>query len=292
MNMGEDMYSHDKTPSAVVAYLALLIGIVLVVAIVSAFVTKMVQLGRKSSGDRNKTVSGDKKDAWYQRMSIGFAVSAWLSLGFIMALLRWQPWGSRLMYPALAMTVIMTANVAGALTEGKTGTKATASAPKYQKAVATITLGLFIACAAIFCVQPTIYNMKPAVENLQAGCENRMSRYFRFNDRYTAYQQLVAKTEQLGMKKIGLSISGDGYDYPLWLMYQKTDKDVLLYHVLLDEDDEKGIDRQTELPECILYVEHGAISVGESVTYHGEQYECIYVSDANPDAPDAILIHI
>ena len=40
-----------------------------------------------------------------QKLSYGFIVSAWLSFGFMMALLRWQPWGSRLLYPSLAMMI-------------------------------------------------------------------------------------------------------------------------------------------------------------------------------------------
>ena len=278
MNMGEDMYSHDKTPSAVVTYLALLAGIVLVVAVVALCVSK---LRGKAVTEKGEAVAAQKqeKNSWYNRMSIGFAVSAWLSLGFIMALLRWQPWGTRLMYPALAMTVIMTANVAGAVL--KEGTKA-----------GQVGLAFLIVLSTLFCISPTVYNMQPAVENLQAGCENRMRRYFRFNDRYTAYNQLIDKTEELGFKTIGLSISGDGYDYPLWLMYRKEDADVLLYHVILDEDDTENIDNQTKQPDCILYVEHGAISVGEQKTYHGTAYECVYVSDANPDAPDAVLVKV
>jgi len=142
----------------------------------------------------------------------------------------------------------------------------------------------------ILCKASVSYNMQPAVENIKAGCEDRLSRYFRYNNRYTAYQQILAKTEELGCKKIGVSISGDGYDYPLWLMYEKETEDTLLYHVILDEDDVNEMDDRTDLPECILYVEHGTIEVGESRTYQGENYTCVYVSDVNPDAPDAVLV--
>lgn len=288
MNMGEDMYSHDKTPSAVVTYLALLAGIVLVAAVIGLCVAKLrgrfvADKERKGvsekHGNLKKRAGNQQRDVWYFRINIGFAVSAWLSLGFIMALLRWQPWGTRLMYPALAMTVVMTANMAGAVL--KEGTKA-----------GQVGLALLIVLSTLFCISPTVYNMQPALESLQAGCENRMRRYFRFNDRYTAYNQLIDKTEELGFKTIGLSISGDGYDYPLWLMYRKEDADVLLYHVILDEDDTENIDDQTKQPDCILYVEHGTISVGEQKTYHGTAYECVYVSDANPDAPDAVLVKV
>lgn len=301
MNMGEDMYSHDKTSSAVVTYLALLAGILLLAAIVMKIADCIAkgkmgkQTGKqKRQGQAFRPVEDDGKK-WYQCMSIGFAVSAWLSLGFIMALLRWQPWGTRLMYPALAMTVVMTANVAGGFVKDKKadGGKKSGEDKKAdgrREGRGQVILAVIVLLSTVFCIRPTVYNMKPAVENVQAGCKDRMARYFRFNDRYTAYGQLIDKTEELGVTKIGLSISGDGYDYPLWLMYRRADKTVRLYHVILDEDDANDMDGQTEFPECILYVEHGTIAVGESVTYHGTQYECVYVSDVNPDAPDAVLV--
>jgi hypothetical protein len=299
MNMGEDMYSHDKTPSAVVAYLALLAGVVMIVAVLAALGGKRRKAEHSDSTTDGRQDAAERKttEPWYEHLSIGFIVSSWLSLGFIMALLRWQPWGSRLMYPALAMMVITIANAAGAVFAGRRKDWKSGSGCM-----------ILIALAALFCIRPVIYNLQPAIENAQAGCKDRQKRYFRFNDRYTAYKQLIAKTEELGFKKIGLSISGDGYDYPLWLMYRETDRDVRLYHVILDEDRRNGEElgetlpdlapsgktgRKTDsslLPECILYVEHGRLNEGECLTYQGTAYRCIYVSDVNPDAPDAVLV--
>ncbi len=299
MNMGEDMYSHDKTPSAVVAYLALLAGVVMIVAVLAALGGKRRKAEHSESTTDGRQDAAERKttEPWYEHLSIGFIVSSWLSLGFIMALLRWQPWGSRLMYPALAMMVITIANAAGAVFAGRRKDWKSGSGCM-----------ILIALAALFCIRPVIYNLQPAIENAQAGCKDRQNRYFRFNDRYTAYKQLIAKTEELGFKKIGLSISGDGYDYPLWLMYRETDRDVHLYHVILDEDRRNGEElgetlsdlapsgktgRKTDsslLPECILYVEHGRLNEGECLTYQGTAYRCIYVSDVNPDAPDAVLV--
>ena len=308
MNMGEDMYSHDKTPSAVVAYLALLAGVVMIVAVVAALLGKRRRAEQSESKPEGRKSGGqdatERRTAalWYEYLSVGFIVSSWLSLGFIMALLRWQPWGSRLMYPALAMMVVTIANAAGAVFAGR---RKEAGKKDWKSESGCIIL---IVLSALFCIRPAIYNLQPAIENVQAGCKNRQSRYFRFNDRYTPYKQLIAKTEELGLKNIGLSISGDGYDYPLWLMYRETDRDVRLYHVILDEDCRNGADvgeplsdstasgKQGQknapslLPDCILYVEHGKLSEGECLTYQGTAYRCIYVSDVNPDAPDAVLV--
>lgn len=259
MNMGADMYSHDKTPSAVVAYLALLCGFIILIACIFW----IISLFKKAKAS----------DSFLSRIDLGFAISVWLSLGFIMALLRWQPWGSRLMYPALAMTVIMTGNLLGGLSK-KSG---------------TIPLAVVALFACILCIQPVAYNLVPAIENVQEGCSNRLSRYFRFNDRYSAYGQLIDETKDLDIDTLGVFISGDGYDYPLWAMYKNKAPGLRLLPVILDENDPKHMDQSTTYPEYILYIEAGKLAPGETKLYHGKTYECIYVSDINPDAPDSIL---
>lgn len=259
MNMGADMYSHDKTPSAVVSYLALLCGFIILIASI-LFVISLLKKTKTS-------------DDFLSRIDLGFAISTWLSLGFIMALLRWQPWGSRLMYPALAMTVIMTGNLLGGL----------------FKKLDTIPLFVVILLASILCISPVAYNMMPAIENVQDGCNNRLAKYFRFNDRFSAYCQLIDETKDLDIDNLGVFISGDGYDYPLWAMYKKMAPSLRLTPVILDENDSKHLDQSTTYPEYILFIEAGKLEPGETKVYHGKTYECIYVSDVNPDAPDSIL---
>ena len=124
---------------------------------------------------------------------------------------------------------------------------------------------------------------------MAAGMKDHESRYLLFNNRYTAYQQLLTQLEKLDEDKIGVSISGDGYDYPLWLMMRNHLPDTKLYHVILEENDTNGTDQNTWVPNYILYIEQGRLEIGEKKEYHGATYECVYVSDINPDAPDSIL---
>ncbi len=246
MNMGDDMYSHDKTPSAFVTYMAFF-----VILIVFGILIRNVR----------------KKE--FQGVSIGYAISCWLSLGFIMALLRWQPWGTRLMYPALAMTVVMIANVLGYLLKSK-------------KAI-VICLFPMICLSVLLCSSSVVYNMKPAVENLQSGLDNRMQRYFTYNDRYATYLALIDEVQKQGFTDVGVVISGDGYDYPLWLMFREKEPEVRLRHILLDQKE-----KEVQMPECILYIERGALTVGETLTYQGTLYRCSYVYEG--ESKDAILI--
>ena len=252
MNRGANMYSHDITPSAFVGYLAFLCGILLLVWILT---------NRKAPS-----------------LSIGFGISCWLSFGFIMALLRWQPWGTRLMYPALAMTVIMIANMLCYLSRRIT-----------KKGILLIPLA---AVSLVLAIPSITYNTKPALENLKEGCTNRFSHYFTFNKRYDSYQelsdQLLSIQQQSQgtsvpsshMDSVGMLISGDGYDYPLWLIFRQKMPDTRLYHVLLEEPADSPV---TELPAYILQIERGSLSKGDTLTYQNQDYTCIFVSSNGED---------
>ncbi|MBD5545428.1 MAG: glycosyltransferase family 39 protein [Lachnospiraceae bacterium] len=253
MNRGANMYSHDVTPSAFVGYLAFLCGILLLVFLISS----------------RKTAS----------KSIGFGISCWLSFGFIMALLRWQPWGTRLMYPALAMTVIMIANLLCYLTRKVT-----------KKGILLIPL----AAISLFLAIPSIaYNIEPAMDNLKEGCTNRLSHYFTFNKRYESYQELSDKLLSIREQtddgsrissyndSVGILISGDGYDYPLWLTFRQKMPEVRLQHILLEESADHTLG--TRLPACILQIERGSLAEGDTLTYRNQLYTCIFVSSNGED---------
>lgn len=249
MNMGDDMYSHDKTPSAFAAYLALASGVLLLVLLIRLIA------GRKKTAE-------DTRKQW--GLSLGYAVSAWLSFGFIMALLRWQPWGTRLMYPALAMTVVMSANLLWLFT---------------RKCKGWIQNGLLLVCillCVLLAVPSVTYNMEPAVNFLRAGCEDRLSYYFTYNQRRESYEELVKHAEAEEVSDIGLLISGDGYDYPLWLMFHEEYPEGKLRHIIAEEDG--------SAPEAILMVEREELSVGDLYEYGGAQYVCTYVHEGNKDA--------
>ena len=252
MNMGDDMYSHDKTPSAFVAYMAVIAGVLLIVLIIRLLIHK-------------KKLSESVKKQW--GLSIGFSVSAWLSFGFIMALLRWQPWGTRLMYPALVITIIATMNLLWLFLEKK-------------QSVANAILLIMIFLSTILVIPSVTYNMTPAMNFVKNGCEDRMSYYFLYNQRKASYEQLVALAEEEQVTDIGLIISGDGYDYPLWLMFHQEYEEGKLRHLLKENAD---VPTQTA-PDAILMVERDVLSQGDTYEYAGETYTCIYVNENNGDA--------
>lgn len=253
MNMGEDMYSHDKTPSAFAAYLAVLGGVLFVLLLIRLVI-------------KRKRLDKETKNRW--SLSLGFALSAWLSFGFIMALLRWQPWGTRLMYPALAITVIMSANLLWVFLGS------------LKKGVQSVVLVLLIGLCTLLAVPSVTYNMKQAGDFLKNGCEDRLSYYFVYNQRRASYEELLAHAKEEGVEDIGLLISGDGYDYPLWLMFHEEYPEGKLRHIIAED----GTIENQDAPEAILMVERDALSVGDVYEYGGETYVCTYVNEGNQDA--------
>lgn len=259
MNMGDDMYSHDKTPSAFVAYLAVIAGVILIGMIVVAVFKRLSHRKIQEISSRGNQIK--------QELSIGFAISAWLSLGFIMALLRWQPWGTRLMYPALAVTVIMSVDMLYCLMR------------HWKKPVTVAVLGILIVLATMLAVPSVSYNLQPAVEFVKGGCQNRINQYFKSNHREDGYAKMIELAQNDQAKDIGLIISGDGYDYPLWLMLRKDYPEAKLRH-LIKED---ASDVTQKAPDCIYMIERDVLEVGETFEYAGVVYTCAYKNDTSGD---------
>ncbi len=269
MNMGDDMYSHDKTPSAFAAYLAVAAGVLLIVLCIKLVV------GRKKTDEAVKS-------QW--KLSLGFAVSAWLSLGFIMALLRWQPWGTRLMYPALAMTVIASANLLWLFIQGVQSVEVpanTSTKSSVKRNVASnIVLGALIILSTVLAIPSVTYNMSRATDFMKNGCEDRRAYYFLYNQRRTSYEQLACLAMAEEVEDIGLIISGDGYDYPLWLVFHEDYPEGKLRHILAEHAD----NADTVAPDAILMVERDVLSLGDTYEYGGATYICTYVNEVNHDA--------
>lgn len=172
------------------------------------------------------------------------------------------------MYPALAITVIMSANLLWLFLE------------KLIKWIQSTLLVLLIALCTLLAIPSVTYNMSQAGNFLKNGCEDRLSYYFAYNQRRASYEELLAHAREEGVTDIGLIISGDGYDYPLWLMFHDEYPEGNLRHIIA----ESGGEQNQDAPEAILMVERDALSVGDTYEYGGQIYVCIYVNEGNQDA--------
>ena len=269
MNMGDDMYSHDKTPSAFVAYLSVIGGVIMVILLISAIIKRIVGKKAKTADIVKNTSVQAETNAWIQSpmaLSIGFAISSWLSLGFIMALLRWQPWGTRLMYPALSVTVIMSVNMLSTVLHDR------------EKLATAIITALSVIAVAL-AVPSVTNNQRPAWNFVKGGCQNRINQYFYANHREDGYEDMIRLAEDNGDLDIGLIISGDGYDYPLWLMLRSEYPEAKLRHLIMED----AADPSQKAPDCIFMIERDVLEVGEIFEYAGTTYTCVYQNEASGD---------
>lgn len=268
MNMGADMYSHDKAPSAVVAYLA----VVSMIVLVGLFI-----------------VQKNKKDVHYD--ALGYGISSWLSLGFIMALLRWQPWGTRLLYPALSMMTIL---IGLCFCQQNSKRDRVEKENKKRPIQQALLLGVAL-ISLVFAIASIGYNLSPAMSYVKGGLKDRTKYYFTYNQRRTEYEQLINEVEKLAVDQVGVVISGDGYDYPLWLLFRQELPKVRLDHVLIDSEpaskpaskpaSEPASKSNKDAPSCILVIERGDNQVGDVLQVEETNYICTFVCDtANKDA--------
>ncbi|MBO4337763.1 MAG: hypothetical protein J5842_06790 [Lachnospiraceae bacterium] len=297
LNMGDDMYSHDRTPSAFAAYLALAGAVMLVISLAAAAIRTFA----KRKEDKAGSPAGVNR-----KVSYGFVISAWLGFGFIMALLRWQPWGSRLMYPALVMAAMGSAHMLGVLfskdvtkqhaAEDKqkiVGKSGGMDEKKVSPGIGNDKAGMFAvllltALAAVLAVRPLIYNGQVAGEYVSSGFKSEKRTELMFTSHshlYEGYKDMIEVIETVGAKDIGVCISGDGYDYPLWYMLSSV-PDTKFRHVIADEEsmtvkdaDSFGSDNDKK-PDLILWIELKNIGIGDSLEYDGQIYTCGFISQA------------
>ena len=296
MNMGDDMYLHDKTPSALAAYLALFSGFFILGILIKRAVLAVIKKG--------KTDEGKKGEIKKYEFPLGFAISSWLSFGFIMALLKWQPWGTRLMYPALSVTIMMSMSVIMCLGNISFGGK-----KESGKGAVMYAAVIFIAALSLILSIPSFdYNLAPAVRNVRHEAGDRRSQYFAFNMRQESYEMLARGVRESGVSDVGILISGDGYDYPLWIVFKEdapyaklrhiTEEPVLVAGdpVVYDSPDEAGDimpgdvsyefseEAMEDPPEAILVIERDKVYLNGIYKYGDTMYKCVEKDEGNKDA--------
>ena len=264
LNMGDDMYSHDRTSSAFAAYFALLGGVLLL----------LYGITRPLSG--SKKTDGDSPSFFRP----GFVISAWLGFGFMMALLRWQPWGSRLLYPSLSVAAIASVYMLDYF---------------LKRASSKVSNGLLIVLSLlslILCIKPLSDNSRVAMDYLASGCDAAVRDELMFTSHpscYASYMDLLDQLSKTNPKDIGLIISGDGYDYPIWKLLRERMPQARIRHIIADDTIMQVTAADPKaMPDCILWIERGVLQKGAHLKFFDQVYTVGFVSDAE-GAPDSIL---
>ncbi|MBR4759514.1 MAG: hypothetical protein IK078_05120, partial [Lachnospiraceae bacterium] len=280
-----------------------------------------------SNSDKNMLGTTNKKNnksdaaTNFYDPSWGFVISAWLGFGFIMALLRWQPWGSRLMYPALTIAAVSAVHMLDhcfSLSSSEAAEKnEKRNQPAGIKTGTFVILLIMTALSILLLIRPLIYNGKLAAAYISSGFDADKKEELLFDGHkhaYPAYMELVTQLEKTNPKDIALIISGDGYDYPLWKMVRDRLPEARIRHIKADMEQgvvlhagdysnpatgisdissAKAGDPGTMIDrpaDCIVCIESGGLQEGMTLDYNGIVYSCGFVAN-EPEVPAGIFYY-
>lgn len=182
------------------------------------------------------------------------------AVGIMLIFIRWQPWGNRLLLPVLPFICIFTMWV-------------------LDECIQRDFMKKLLICVILLSAFPDAYNTlnmqiveyaKPAWEG-----QSRFSLYFRNRGScLKGYEALIEKVMQTKDVDIGLLLSGDTYEYPLWVGLKN--KNTALHHIVFENSE------ITWYPQCIAAIDRN-IKEGEQIEYGKHRYKCVwnYEGDSN-----------
>lgn len=176
-----------------------------------------------------------------------------ISILIVMAYVKWQPWVTRLLVPVYLLMVLYAVLV---LDELATGVEA------------SFVLTKVLPIILIFTAVPAIYTNGELFVKA-CGKDGRLACFFENKEGYWEYSDLICYVAGLEADNIGMILSSDGYEYPLWaLLKNKNNK---LTNVDLET---KNIE---EYPDCILKIECDDNQVGDTMSLNDVTYVCTYL---------------
>lgn len=109
--------------------------------------------------------------------------------------------------------------------------------------------------------------------------------YFADRNIYDKYLDVCNYVESMeGVKCIGLSVTGDMYEYPLWKMIDDTK-----YTIIQANNDEKLKNKDNQLPDCIIAIGRTKyFEENEEYEYNSQKYKVVY--DLEGDKRYLILV--
>ena len=187
--------------------------------------------------------------------------TAWIALGMLIVfavLLKWQVWHNRL---HLAIW-LMAAPAAGLLLS------------EFSRRAAQVILFLLIGTAMI----PLWWNQsRPLIGKDSIFLHYSYPQYFKNNpDLQSTFLQLSGIIQREQMQTVGLALSGDAWEYPLWVMQEESRPAM---HAIMVENATQPLENSRLRPDGIISNRlHN--NNGHPISYHGVSY---YLTYANGD---------
>lgn len=194
-----------------------------------------------------------KKERWNNLLADMFVVLATLGAGLLFVCIRWQPWGNRLMLPALPFLSLFIVYV-------------------FSKCKLNEKSIIVLVSVSIILMLPDAYQgikkqVVDYVEPLYEGKE-RFELYFLNRQKMTEpYKAIVEQVSNAEPHSIGLLVGGDDYEYPLWAAL-KTKENVIHPVALGDEE-------AVWEPQIIIAINQ-EIEVTDEISFGNNEYQCIW----------------
>lgn len=181
-------------------------------------------------------------------LMIGLSVT--VTLGFLTsaAVIRWQPWVTRLLLPSQVLLIIPIAYALQIL---------------FSKIrLKEFTLGIVIMAVFITSINSIMYNIRVPMKNLFASEERTKSYFYYHEDDYDGYRAIIDEISEKGYQNIGLGTLN--FEYVLWK--ELREKDCTLEHVPIEDGKEYDFS-----PDCIVVFNQ--YEDGDIITFNEEEYQ-------------------
>lgn len=207
-----------------------------------------------------------KKERWSNLREDMFVIFAAIGAASLFVCIRWQPWGNRLMLPALPFLSLFIVYV---LSKWKINKK----------------LVVVLVSVSLILMMPDAYQSvrKQVVDYMEPQFEGKDRFELYFLNRYQMeepYRAIVERISEADPHSIGLLLGGDDYEYPLWAAL-KT-KENVMHPVVLGEE------QAVWEPQIIIAVSQGQMKVADEITFGDNVYQCVWYYGDDVDC--AILV--
>ena len=185
-----------------------------------------------------------------------FMIFLMIQAPVMFCVVRWQPWGGRLLMPSLVLMIIFTGGVLGNIF-------------KENKNAVYILGGAVLLISGFVFIRSYQYNLRPAILNI-SGKYSKNQLYFYNNgfesDLADNYEEICLKALQTeGIEKDGCGLSAGGFIYP--------ELRILMSKNVRVENINPSWEAEGFYPACIVSA-GGGMAEGDTMIYNGYEYQC------------------
>lgn len=186
-----------------------------------------------------------------------YCLCSLVSLLSICALLKYQPWGNRIMLPFVMLLCPFIGRV--------------------FSIYGNILLKKICLIPIIFmCLLVVVQNFRYNSQYLYGKETDYYAGYFANNmPKFEIYRDITSLISREGFENIGLCTHGDSYEYPLWAGIENPAK-ITIKHIWVRSDELKRLEDSNWNPDCIITIQRDEFVNLNEIEYNGKNYELLW----------------